>query len=205
MACDFIFGVGSTPDLGDSTRTIAAVGQGGAGLPERDYYFDDDEKSKSIREAYRTHIARMFVLLGDSAEKAEAKARTVIEIETRLAEASLTNAELRQPANSYHMMSKAERAKLTPNVDWPRYFKSVGLDGIDAVNVAHPKFFTRVGEMVASVPLDDWKAYLRWRLVSSFASSSAGVNAPSSSDAVPNANRWQTNNASLVLCRQRTG
>lgn len=167
---DAPFGIGAVPDFKNSRQSIAFVGQGGLGLPDKDYYFREDDRSKAIRAAYVKHVAKLFELLGDDAEKAAAGATIVMEIETRLAAASLSTVELRDPGQSYHVMAAAERKGLTPNLDWDRYFTSVGLKNVTSLNVAQPKFFAEVSAMLGDVPVDRWKTYLRWRLANDIAS-----------------------------------
>jgi putative endopeptidase len=162
---DSPFGIGSAPDFKKSSQEIASVGQGGYSLPDRDYYLKEDEKSKSIRDAYLAHVAKTFELAGESAERAAADAAIVMKIETRLAAAALSRIERRDPNASYHVMSPEERAALTPRFDWDRYLSNVGLAKGAALNVAHPKFFKEVDAMLADVPVGEWKAYLRWRLL----------------------------------------
>jgi putative endopeptidase len=163
---DSPFGVGSTSDLKNSRQVIAEVSQSGISLPDRDYYLKDDEKSKTIREQYVKHVAKTFELTGEDSAKAEADAAAVLEIETRLAGASLGRIELRNPTSSYHPMTAEERKALTPNFDWAFYAENVGLTGLATLNVAQPKFFKEVDSMLTEVPLESWKTYLRWRLVS---------------------------------------
>ncbi len=160
---------GSIPDFKNSTQMVYAVGQSGLGLPDRDYYFNDDERSKKIRDEYVAHLTKMFGLLGDDAATSAANAKTVMEFETRLAGGSLKNTELRDPAASYHMMTLAERKALTPTFMWERYEMAIGLKAGAAINVAHPRFIQEVDAMMKSVPLDSWKTYLRWMVVNSFA------------------------------------
>jgi putative endopeptidase len=163
---DAAFGVGAFPDFKNSTQNIAIAGQGGLGLPERDYYFKDDAKSKQIRDSYVKHVARVFELLGDEPGKAAAAAASVMALETRLAGVSLTNTELRDPSKSYNLMTAAERKALTPRFSWERYFAEIGTPDLAAatVNMAHPKFLAEFDRMLAEVSLADWKTYLRWRL-----------------------------------------
>lgn len=168
---DAAFGVGAFPDFKNASMSIAFAGQGGLGLPERDYYLKDDEKSKGIRAEYVAHVARVFVLMGVDAAKAAEHAKTVMAIETRLAGASLTNTELRDPSKSNNMLDAAGRKALTPNFDWERYFTNVGLPGIGTANIAHPKFFAELDRMLVEAPVEQWKTYLRWRLVDNTADS----------------------------------
>jgi putative endopeptidase len=156
-------------DRKDSTQVIAGALQGGMGLPERDYYFKDDEKSQQIREAYVKHIASMLALLGDDAAQAADESRRVMALETRLAQSAMTRIELRDPDATYHKMPLAQLQNLTPNFSWERYLGSLGYPQISQINVAQPKFFSAANELLGSVPLDDWKAYLRWHLISAAA------------------------------------
>jgi putative endopeptidase len=165
-------------DYKNSTRIIAWLYQGGLGLPNRDYYTKDDERSKEIRTQYVAHVAKMFELLGDKPEQAASQAKTVMEMETRLARASMTPVEERDPAGTYHKMTLAELNALTPGFQWNRYFKGIGLVDPGDINVAQPVFYKEVGQMMTSVPIPDWKTYLRWTLVNTQATrlSSAFVN-----------------------------
>ena len=165
-------------DYKNSTRIISWLYQGGLGLPNRDYYTNEDEKSKEIRTQYVAHIARMLELLGDKPEQAASEAKTVMEMETRLAKASMTPVEERDPAATYHKMTLAELNTLTPGFSWNRYFKSLGLADPGDINVAQPEFYKEVGRMMTSVPTSDWKTYLRWQLINTQAGrlSSAFVN-----------------------------
>jgi putative endopeptidase len=167
---DVAIDAGSVPDFKNSTQVIAAVGQGGLGLPDRDYYLNEDERSKAIRDAYVKYLTKLFELAGDSPEKAAAAASTALKIETRFAGASLTNVEQRNPNNSYHMMTAAERKAMVTNFDFERYLAGLGLEDVPAMNVAHPKFVAEVDKMLAEVPVDDWKTYFRVRVLDEMAS-----------------------------------
>src|SRR4029077_6353487 len=130
-----LFRFGSSQDAKDSTQVIAVASQGGLGLPDRDYYVRDDEKSKLVREAYLKHLARMFALLGDPADKSAAEASTVMTIETALANASLTNVDLRDPNKTYHPTSLAGLKTLAPNFSWEHYFDLQGRPDLKSINV----------------------------------------------------------------------
>ena len=136
-----LFNLDSTQDFKDSTQVIGEVDQGGLGLPDRDYYTKDDEKSKQTRDEYLKHVAKMFELMGDDAAQAAANAQTVMSIETRLAKASLTKVERRDPQNVYHRMSVAEVKKLAPDYPWDGYLRGAGLTLQGDSNVATPEFF----------------------------------------------------------------
>jgi putative endopeptidase len=160
-----VFGFGAAQDYKDSRSVIAQTGQGGIGLPDRDYYTKDDDKSKATREEYARHVARTFELLGDAPERASEEASTVMAIETQLAKASATRVELRNPESRYHPMTKAELIALTPHFDWGLYFRNVNLPEVGKINVSQPNFLKAVDSMLTSVPVEDWKTYLRWHLV----------------------------------------
>ncbi len=162
---DVLFEFGSTQDEKNSSEVIAGAEQGGLGLPDRNYYTKTDAKSKKIREQYLAHVQKMFELLGDDSAKAAAESKTVMSIETMLAEASMTPEELRDPEKTYHKMNLDQLKALTPNFAWPVYFRRVGHPAIPAVDVAQPKFLAEVNELMKTLPLSDWKTYLRWHLV----------------------------------------
>jgi putative endopeptidase len=159
----FTFGAGQ--DFKKSDSIIAITGQGGLGLPDRDFYLKDDAKSKSTRDAYVVHMTNMFKLLGDSPDKAAAEAQTTMKIETQLAQVSLDRVARRDASKQYHKMSPADLKNVMANFDWATYTKKLGTPKFTEINVAHPDYFKGVDPMLKSVPIDDWKSYLRWHLV----------------------------------------
>ena len=163
------FRFNSTQDAKDSTQVIGAAFQGGLGLPEREYYLKEDDKSKQLREAYTKHVAKMLELLGHSADQSAAEAATVLKIETALATASMKNTDLRDPDKTYHKLLLADLRALTPNFSWEAYFKAVGHPELKEINVGQPDFFKALDAQLTTTPLDDWKTYLRWHLVHSAA------------------------------------
>ncbi len=165
-----VFAFGSEQDLKDSTQVIAGAGQGGLGLPDRQYYVDDDEKSKDLRNAYVQHVANMFKLMGDDDATAAAEAKTVLNVETILAKASTKREDLRDPEKNYHRMDLPQLSELTPHITWANYFKRVGRPDILSADIGQLDFFKQVDAAFLSVPLDDWKTYLRWHLIHSTAS-----------------------------------
>lgn len=150
-----LFGFRSTQDAKNSTQVIGSATQGGLGLPDRDYTKADD-KSKQIRDQYMEHVTKMFRLMGDDA-KATAEAKTVMGMETKLAESSMTRVERRDPDKTYHKMDLEQLAKLTPNFSWTAYFQDTGHPDISTVDVNQPKFFEEVNSQMMAVPLADWK------------------------------------------------
>ena len=162
---------GSNQDFKNSSEITAGIFQGGLGLPDRDYYTKTDDKSKMIREQYLKHVAKMFELMGDEPAKAEAAAKMNMALETKLAEASLTRVEQRNPEKLYHRMSIAQVSELAPNFDWPSFFTGVGLRQKADVNVGSPEFFKVLNQQLSTVPIADWQTYLRWHLVNNTAAS----------------------------------
>ncbi|MET0621734.1 MAG: M13 family metallopeptidase [Pyrinomonadaceae bacterium] len=160
-----LFGFGAAQDYKNSTAIIAQAVQGGVGLPDRDLYTKDDERSRKTRDEYVAHVARTFRLLGEDETRAAASARTVMSIETRLAENSASRVQLRNPEARYNPMTKAQLVELTPHFDWGQYFRGIGLPEVAKINVGQPAFFKAADKMLAEVPVEDWKTYLRWHLV----------------------------------------
>jgi putative endopeptidase len=156
-------------DQKQSDHYALYLAQGGTILPEREYYLGDDPESRKIRQAYREHLQRMFILLGDSPAVAAAEAGTVLALETRLAEKQMTPVELRDPEPQYNKMTLAQLAVLAPDVDWGLYLRSIGAADVKEVIVCQPEFLKRVGELWRKVPPADWQTYLRWHLASSAA------------------------------------
>src|SRR5204862_6583996 len=146
-------------------QVIAEAGAGGLGLPDRDYYTKTDAKSQEIRNKYVAHVANMLQLTGEPADQGRQDAQSGMAIETALASASLTRVERRDPYNIYHKMKVADLQKITPSFDWSAYLTKSGLPKTDMINVTQPKFFEAVEHEVTSVPLPQWKAYLRWHAV----------------------------------------
>jgi predicted metalloendopeptidase len=163
------FNFGSTQDEKNSSQVIGSADQGGLGLPDRDYYTKTDDKSKQIRRQYEEHVVKMLALAGDDAAKAAAEAKAIVELETELAEASLTRVERRNPEKTYHKMSRSDLRTLTPNWSWENYFQEIGYTNIDSVDVSAPKFFEAVSQALNETPLETWRTYLRWHLVNSAA------------------------------------
>ena len=164
-----LFRFNSNQDAKDSSQVIGAAFQGGLGLPEREYYLKQDEKSLKLREDYVNHVARMFALLGDSADVTAAEAATVLKLETSLATASMKNTDLRDPDKTYHKMTLAELKTLTPNFSWESYFKAIGHPQLKEINVGQPDFFKALDAQLPATSIADWKTYLRWHLVNSAA------------------------------------
>ncbi len=169
IGVDALYGFGSMQDFKDSNLMVGALVQSGLGLPDRDYYLKDNAKFKQIREAYVNHIAKMFELLGDKPDKAANEAKTVMDIETKLATASMSQIDQRDPHAIYHMMTFAELDKITPNFSWPQFFKTFGQEKNKNINLAMPDFFKAANELLKTISIDEWKVYLRWHLLDAYA------------------------------------
>lgn len=154
----------------NSAAIVPQFHQGGLGLPDRDYYSNTDDRSKTIRDEYAKHIAKMFELTGSKPEEGAAAAKAVMSIETKLANASLTRTAMRDPNLVYNKKTFAEMDVLVPNIGFATYLKALGVNGGEYVIVDNPKFFTTVNDMVTSVSINDWKTYLKWNVISSAAS-----------------------------------
>jgi putative endopeptidase len=161
------FGLGAGQDPKNSNDVIAGAGQGGLGLPERDYYLRTDDKSKALRDKYVAHVANVLRLIGEPADQAGQDADRVLAFETRLATASMGRVALRDPNAVYHKMTLAEFQALTPHLDWSHFLHQIGAGNVTTVNVRQPDFFRSLDTLVATAPIDDWKAYLRWRAAGS--------------------------------------
>ena len=170
--------VGVGQDFKSSSDTITQLGQGGLGLPDRDYYLNPGEGSKAIRKAYVLHVAKMLELAGDPAAKAASGADVVMAMETRLAKATMSDVERRDPVAMYHKMPLSDLDAIAPGATWQAYFTAVGLPHPGDILVDNPRFFTEAAHMIEDTQLEDWKTYLRWRLATSNAPylSSAFVN-----------------------------
>ncbi|HEY0564628.1 MAG TPA: M13 family metallopeptidase N-terminal domain-containing protein, partial [Terriglobales bacterium] len=163
-----LFGAGSQQDPDDSNKVIASLGQGGIGLPDRDYYFKDDAKSKEIRDRYVQHVAKVFELLGDAPAQAQQEAQTVMRMETALAKTHWTRVEMRDPYKLKNKMSPEQLADLAPNFDWQAYFRAANAPAFETVNISTPQFFKGVNAELASTPLADWKTYLRFHVANAW-------------------------------------
>jgi predicted metalloendopeptidase len=173
-----LFSFNATQDAKNSTAVIAGINQGGLSLPDRDYYLNPEKRYADIRANYQDHVTRMFQLAGENPTQAAADAQRVMTIETALAKPAKTRVELRDPNANYHKMTSAELAQLAPGFNWPTFFSVEGRADVSTIDVQNPVFMKVADSLLASAPLDDWKAYLRWNVINSAASglSSAFVN-----------------------------
>lgn len=165
-----LFNFGAQPDLKNNTQVIANAAQGGLSLPNRDYYTKQDEKSQKIREQFLAHMTRTFTLLGDAPDRAATEARTVMTLQTKLAESSRTPVALRDPNAQYNKKSLAELAELTPDFSWQSYLTARDVTTpVTEINIGQPEFFKAMGALLKDASLDDWKTYLRWQVINATA------------------------------------
>ncbi|MFZ0391632.1 MAG: M13 family metallopeptidase [Calditrichia bacterium] len=163
------FHIFAESDKKNADMVIAWLYQGGLSLPDRDYYLEDNPRLVEIRKEYRQHLVNMFKLIGDDEIAAEKHAVTVMDVETRLAKASMTRLEQRDPQATYNPMTVQELDKSSSNLNWQNYFSTVGLKEPGTINVAQPGFFKELDVMIADVPVKDWQTYLKWQILSSTA------------------------------------
>jgi putative endopeptidase len=160
-----VFRFGAGQDIKDSTQVIAFANQGGLGMPDRDYYFREDDKSKQLRADYLQHLTKMSELAGDPAGKAAGEANTIMTIETALAKASRTRVELRDPEKNYNLLPLSGIKTLTPDWSWENYLHAIGAPPLEQINIRQPEFFETMNQELDTVALADWKTYLRWHLL----------------------------------------
>jgi endothelin-converting enzyme/putative endopeptidase len=160
-----LFRFGSQTDLSDATQEMADVDQPRLGLPDRDYYLKTDDRSVELRNHYLAHVTRILALAGATAEKAAADAKAVLAIETALAEATLDRVKRRDPVALQHPMGVNELQRMTPNFNWRKYATASGAPAFLAINVSVPDYIKAMDRLIASAPLADLKAYLRWQLL----------------------------------------
>lgn len=144
------------------------LGQAGIGLPEREYYFKTDTSTLKIRAAYVKHIAKVLAMTGEDTAKAAAAANNILALETQMAKAHRTRRQLRDPYANYNKFAVKDLAKLSPVIDWASYLQIFGAANLDSVIVGQPEYYKAAGLLLQSTPLDTWKDYLRYNLVSSF-------------------------------------
>lgn len=165
------FAFGSQQDPHKPSWVLADFGAAGLGLPDRDYYLKPEPRFKDAREKYVAHVAAMLQLAGWDQKSAAAGAQTVMGIETKLAEASLDNVALRDPAATDHNTTFAQLQAMAPHLDWTAYFQHKQLPTDVDINVDQPKFMQEVDRQVEQTSLADWQLYLKWQVLNSVASS----------------------------------
>ncbi|MFZ4671414.1 MAG: M13 family metallopeptidase [Flavobacterium sp.] len=153
-----------------SSKHALFFGQGGLGLGERDYYFNTDEQTIKIRNEYANHLQVMMQFLGNDATVAKNASATILKIETDLAKTSRKLEALRDPVKNYNKMSLAQFKASTPTIAWENVLPQLGITKADTVIVGQPEFYKGLNKIVTSYSINDWKTYLKWDLVNSYAS-----------------------------------
>lgn len=154
----------------NSAKYAVFLGQGGLGLGNRDYYFNTDKETVNIRAEYVKHLEKMGLLMGKSPEAAKSNALVIMKLETELAQNSRKLEALRDPIKNYNKMGISQINAATPNIDWKAMTANIGIKNADTVIVGQPEFYKALNQMVKSYSIEDWKTYLEWDLVNSYAS-----------------------------------
>ncbi len=164
-----VFTMFPTQDSKDAKSMIAGIDQAGLGLPDRDYYLKDDEQNKKVRGSYQAYVEQMLTLLGKKPDVAKSEAAAIIALETEIAKVSKDKVERRDPKGMYNKIDKAGVAKAMPSLDWTTYWKTLGLDKVDGVDVSSPAFLEGVDKLLTSTKPETWRAYLTFHLASNSA------------------------------------
>ena len=161
---NILFTFGPTQDALDARQVITGLDQGGIGLPDRDYYLQEDAQSKELKSKYEAYVAAMLTELGRKPDVAKTEATSIVALETELAKVSKDKVARRDPRTMYNRIERAGVAKAMPKFDWATYWKMVGLGKTDGVTVGAPKFFEGVDALLASTKPETWRAYLTFHL-----------------------------------------
>ena len=164
------FAVYVSADDMNSAMNLVQTYQGGLGMGERDYYLENDDKTKEIRDAYQKHIVKMFRLAGYDEAAAQKAMKAVMNIETRLAKSARSMVELRDPHANYNKKAMADVKKEYAPFAWDVFFSTLGLNDLEEVNIGQPASLKEVNDIINTVALEDQIAYLQWNLINSAAS-----------------------------------
>lgn len=165
-----LFGIYASADSRNSSMVIAQLTQAGIGMPDRDYYLSEDPRSVDLRSKYVAYMITMFKLIGNDEATSAANAQKVMALETQLAKASMTLLERRDPNKTYNKVTTEELIKLSPSFNWNSYFTDLGIGDPGSVNLNQPDFIREISNMLTTVPVEDWKIYLKWNLINETAS-----------------------------------
>lgn len=164
------FSEGVSQDAKNSEVMSYQLWQGGLGMPNRDYYFNNDERTRNIREAYPVYVAKVFALTGTESTQAKAKATALLALETKLAAASRKLEDLRDPYANYNKMAVAELSAKASGIDWNATFSGIGLPKVDTVIVGQPEFYKVMADVIRTEPVQNLKDYMTFHLVNDYAS-----------------------------------
>ncbi|CAN5270056.1 M13 family metallopeptidase [soil metagenome] len=200
---NILFNAFVASDDKNSAKNILVFYQGGLGLPDRDYYFKNDPSTQAVVKAYKSYIAKLLTLTGDDSATAIKNAATIYDLEKKMAMSHRTNVELRDPESNYHKMAIADLDKKMPAFGWSTLLQNVGVK-TDSVNVSQPSYYMALNGLLASVPLNTWKTYLRFHVLddaanalsSDFVNASFEYNGKSLSGQQQLKPRWQRMTAS---------
>jgi putative endopeptidase len=159
-----LFGINASQDRMNTEQMIASISQGGIGMTDRDYYINQDPRSLEIKKNYELFIEKIFSLAGSSESESHQARITIMNIESQLAEASMTRLERRDPYATYNKMPLEQLSQLTPLFSWDEYLIIQNLD-ISDINVSQPLFFQMKNQLLQEISLDDWKTYLKWNVL----------------------------------------
>lgn len=159
------FGIGVGSDMKDSKMNIVGIQQGGLSLGNRDYYLENDEATQKIREAYKQYIVKMFRLVGDDEATAQKKMEAVFNIEMRIAKASKSMVELRDPEANYHKMTFNQLLNDYPGIDWSTLLLCSGFPAISYVDMGQPENIREIEKLMADTPIEDQKAYMAFKVI----------------------------------------
>jgi putative endopeptidase len=160
MGNNLLIGFNIGADDKNSMMNIVAFWQTGLDLPDRDYYFKTDSATVAVQKAYQTYMKNLFTLTGDDSIKAAIEVASVYELEKQMAASHKTNVELRDPQSNYHKMALSAVSKQMPYIGWDTLFSDLGFK-VDSLNLQQPAYYTKLNELLKSVPIDTWRAYLR--------------------------------------------
>ena len=164
-----LFDFGANDDLKNPARRIAYANQGGLGLSDRDYYLREDADTRLLLTAYQGYVERLLTLTGSPAATAATEAEAVVGIEKRLALASLSLLQLRDPNNSYRVVQIKDIEKTFPAIEWRKFLKAQGAGNVGTVSLAHVAFFREADALVRTLPPEQWRAYLRFHVAHAMA------------------------------------
>jgi putative endopeptidase len=168
------FDMYASQDERNSNKMVLHISQGGLGMPNRDYYINDDTRTQNVRKEYVNYLQQTFTHVDTLAPKAAGEAAQVFDIEKALAQSSRKLEDLRDPISNYHKMTVKELDKLTPNINWENFLAGIGGKSIDTVIVGQPEFFKALNTDLKKFPLEAWKDYLKWQLINSYSNQLGG-------------------------------
>ena len=171
FGANVFFDEGVTQDPKHSDVEAYTMTQGGLGMPNREYYFNTDERTTKVRNEYPKYIATLFHLMGTDSAEANKKAAAILSLETTLAKSSRKLADLRDPYRNYNKMALGTLHTMSPGIDWPKYLELMGVKHVDSVIVGQPEFYKALDNVIATADMQTLKDYMSFHLVATFAGS----------------------------------